>query len=134
MVRLPGAGREAYCLALRQAETACGLIPRHGGLLRTLGGAQYRMAAYGEAVASLKAADRLNARAHGGFSAPQDMAFLALAQFRQGQSEQARLALSRMRESMKTPRWLENEEAKALVREAEALERELSFPADPFAR
>jgi WD40 repeat protein/serine/threonine protein kinase len=132
VVRYPGAEMPAYRVALRQAEAACRLIPLHGGLLRTLGVAQYRMGHDAQAVATLKSADRVNARAHGGFSAPQDVAVLALAQHRLGQIEQARFAMSRLRASMNKPKWLKNDEAQAFLREAEVLERDLIFPADPF--
>ena len=130
----PGADAAVLSLALRQAEAACRLIPLHGGLLRTLGVAQYRTGKYAEAVATLESADRLNARAHGGFSPPQDAAVLALAHHRLGETEAARVALSRLRQSMKKPKWLKNEEAQALLREAELLEHDLQFPADPFAQ
>ena len=110
------------------------LIPEHGGVLRTLGVAQYRTGALLEAVATLKWADRINARAHGGVSAPQDLAVLALAQHRQGQIEQARETLCRLRESMNQPRWQKNEEAQAFIREIQCIERDLVFPCDPFAR
>ncbi len=133
-VRDPGAEPAVYRMALQQAEAACRLIPLHGGLLRTLGVALYRTGNYRAAVAALKSADRVNAPAHGGFSAPQDAAVLALAQYRLGEFEQARFALGRLRESMKKTRWLGNDEAQAFLREAETLERDLVFPADPFAR
>ncbi len=134
MVRQPGAEPAAQSLALRQAEAACRLIPMHGGLLRTLGVAQYRMGRFAESIVTLISADRLNARAHGGFSTPQDSAVLAMAHHRLGQTEDARAALRRLRESMKKPKWQKNDEAQAFLREAEPLEQDLSFPADPFAR
>jgi hypothetical protein len=62
------------------------------------------------------------------------MVFLALSQHRLGEIDQARVALSRLHDSMKRPKWLKNEEARAVLREAEVLERDLNFPADPFAR
>ncbi len=134
VVRQPGSEPAAVSLAVRQAEAACRLIPMHGGLLRTLGVAQYRMGKYAESVVTLKSADRLNARAHGGFSTPQDSAVRALAHRRLGQLEDARAALSRLRESMKKPKWQKNDEAQAFLREAELLEQDLNFPADPFGR
>jgi WD40 repeat protein/serine/threonine protein kinase len=132
VVRQAGAEETSYLQALRQAETACQLIPKHGGLLRTRGVAQYRVGKYAEAVASLTEADQLGAPARGG-SMPVDLAFLALAHYRLGQTEQARAVLSRLRESMKKPQWLKSEEARTFLREAEALELDLVFPADPFA-
>jgi WD40 repeat protein len=127
-----GAGPAAYHLALRQAEAACRLVPRHGGLLSTRGVAEYRVGRNAEALATLMEADGLNAPAHGG-STPLDIAFMALAHHRLGQTEQARTALGRLREALKKPRWLNNGEARQFLREAEALELDLVFPASPFA-
>ena len=62
------------------------------------------------------------------------MAFLALAQHHQSQTGQARAALSRLRELMKKPEQAGNQQALAFLREAEVIELDLAFPADPFAR
>ena len=133
VVRQPGAAPAAYRMALRQAEAACRLIQERGDLLTTLGMAQYRVGLYPEAVATLTQADRINSVAPNG-SIPADLAFLALAQHRLGQPDQARAALGRLRELMKKPEQALDEEARAVLREAEAIEQDLAFPADPFAR
>jgi tetratricopeptide (TPR) repeat protein len=133
VVRQPGAAPAAYRLALRRAEAACRLIPQAGDLLTTLGMAQYRMGQYREAVATLTQADGLNSVAPTG-PIPADLAFLAMAQHRLGQPDQARAALGRLQATMKTPEWSANEQARGVLREAEAVEQDLAFPADPFAR
>jgi eukaryotic-like serine/threonine-protein kinase len=132
VVRSPGAEPAAYDRASRLAEVACRLSPRNGVYLTTLGVAQYRLGRYREAVESLTRSDRLNAVANNG-SAPADLAFLALAQHRLGQTELARATLCRLREAMKKPNWDEDEEAQSLLLEAEAIDLDLIFPADSFA-
>ena len=64
---------------------------------------------------------------------PADLAFLALAQSLQGRSEKARSTLGRLREVMKDPARAKNQEAQALLREAETIGLDQAFPADPFA-
>jgi hypothetical protein len=129
----PGAAPAAYRLAFVQAEAACRLIPQGGDFLTTLGIAQYRLGQYREAVATLTQADRLNSVAPTG-PIPADLAFLALAQHCLGQPDQARAALARLQATMKRPEWASDEEARGVLREAEAIEQDLAFPPDPFAR
>jgi hypothetical protein len=97
-----------------------------------LGVAQYRVGKYHEAVETLTQSDRLNAVAYNG-SVPRDLAFLALAQHRLGRADQARATLHRLRRLMNAPVGARNEESQAFLREAEAIELDLVFPADPFA-
>jgi WD40 repeat protein/tRNA A-37 threonylcarbamoyl transferase component Bud32 len=112
--------REAYALALRQAETAARLAPRYGAILNTLGVAQYRMGQYAEAAATLAESEKLNAAAFGG-PQPADLAFLAMAQHQLGRKEQAQATLGRLHEVMKQPRWAQDAESQGFLREAEAL-------------
>ena len=80
---------EAACrLALRQAETACRLIPNHGSFLNTLGVAQYRLGMFEEAIRSLTQADQINRASQPG-SNPADLAFLSMAENRLGRRDQA---------------------------------------------
>ena len=129
LVRDLGEPDEAYRRGLRLAEEACRLEPENDAFRSTLGVAQYRAGLVAEAVATLMrpndpAADR----------EPSDLAILALAQHRLGQSEKARSALGRLRELMKNPEWSErNPEAQGFLREAETIELDWVFPADPFA-
>jgi WD40 repeat protein/serine/threonine protein kinase len=132
-VRQPGAEPAAYRLALRQAETACRLVPDNGTYLTTLGMAEYRVGKDREAVAALERADRIKKDLQESPDPP-DLAFLALAHHRLGQTDQARAVLSRLRELMKKAERARDEPAQAFLREAEALELDLVLPADPFAR
>jgi eukaryotic-like serine/threonine-protein kinase len=134
VVNRPGAMATAYGRALRQAEAACRLIPDYGGFLTTLGVAQYRVGNYPEAVATLTRAEQINAPTKGGASSPMDLAFLALAQHRLGQTDQARFTLGLLRETMKNPQWAGAVLAQAWLREAEAIEITPLLPIDPFAR
>jgi WD40 repeat protein/serine/threonine protein kinase len=132
VARVPNACLVAYRLALRQAEAACQQSPEYGVFLSTLGVAQYRAGQYKDAVATLTHADELNSVAFQG-SIPVDLAFLATAHHRLGQTEKLRAALSRLREAMKKPQWAHDQESRGFLREAEALGLDLVFPADPFA-
>ncbi len=134
VVRAPGAGAAAYDRALRQAEAACRLVPDDGNYLNTLGATQYRAGKYREAVATLTRSGSLNAAVHDG-PLPEDLAFLALAQYRLGQTAHARATLGGLRQAMKNPKWAEyDEEAQSIAREAETIELDLVFPVDPFRR
>ncbi len=123
---------EAYRLALMQAVAACQLEPGNGALLNTLGVAQYRSGHYREAVATLTQSDRLNSGGALG-SQPADLAFMALAHHRLGESNQARTALGRLRALMKKSEHASTSEAQLFLSEAEAIELDLAFPSDPFA-
>ena len=151
-----GADEAVYRLALRRAETACRLIPNHGGFLNTLGVAQYRLGMFEEAITALTRADQVNRASQSG-SNPADLAFLSMAENRLGRRDRARDALTRLRDTMKEPKWdhanrfhvpladmvhrgtmknppwSENPESQAFLREAEELDLDLSFPANPMA-
>jgi eukaryotic-like serine/threonine-protein kinase len=134
VVGRPDAEAAAYRLALRQAEAACRNRPEYGIFLNTLGVAHYRVGQHREAAATLTHADELNSVANHG-SIPADLAFLAMAQHRRGQGENARATLSRLRAAMKETRWANDPESQGFLREAEALVcLGPIFPADPFAR
>lgn len=114
------AGQEAYALAKRQAEAAVLLAPGDGNILNTLGVAQYRIGQYAEAVTTLSQSDKINTVRYQG-SIPSDLAFLAMAQHRLGQKEQAAATAVRLREVMKQGRWAKDDEAQAFLRETEAV-------------
>jgi WD40 repeat protein/tRNA A-37 threonylcarbamoyl transferase component Bud32 len=111
--------REAYALALRQAEAAIRLTPGDGYILNTLGVAQYRMGQFSEAAATLTRSEKLNAGEEG--SLPMDLAFLAMSQHQLGRKEEAQATLRRLREAMKKESWTQDAEAQGFLREAEAL-------------
>jgi hypothetical protein len=128
-----GADPAAYRLALRQAAAACRLLPDRSSLLSMLGLAQYRTGNYREAGATLEHADKLNNAANPGSSLPQDLAVLAMVQYRLARIDAARATLGRLRERMTTTEWAGDEKAQAFLHEAEAIELDVVFPVDPFA-
>jgi hypothetical protein len=128
LVRDPGQADASYQRGLRLARAACRLEPDNGMLLNTLGVAQYRCGLLAEALRSLTRSNELQLGI-----LPGDLAFLALAQHRLGQSEKARDTLARLRQVMKDPHHAGNREAHAFLREAETIELDRVFPADPFA-
>ena len=89
--------------------------------------AQYRCGLMAEAVATLTRSNDLNTEQQ-----PADLAFLALAQNRLGQSENARDTLARLRKMMRPPRGPGSGGA-GLSREAETIELEELFSTVPFA-
>jgi hypothetical protein len=82
---------------------------------------------------TLTQSDRLNAGISN-VSFPGNLAFLALAQHRLGHTDQAQAALRRLREALKKPLWAKDEGSRAFLREAEVIDLDLVFPADPLAR
>jgi hypothetical protein len=128
LVRDPGRPDAIYRRGLRLAEAASRIQPGNGDLLNTLGVAQYRCGLMAEALATLTRSNELNHQ-----NQPSDLAFLALAQHRLGLSDPARETLSRLRAVMKDPYQAGNAESQAFLREAETIELDRVFPADPFA-
>jgi eukaryotic-like serine/threonine-protein kinase len=122
MVSRPGAEPKTYQRALRYAETACRLKPGTGFYLNTVGVAQFRSGRYADAVATLLQSDQIN-RKEQGSSIPADIAFLAMAYYRLGQTQEATAYLERLRTLMKDPKRTQNAEDKAFLGEAEALFR-----------
>jgi eukaryotic-like serine/threonine-protein kinase len=118
VARRSGLGASAYQRALAQAERACELAPYLGAYQTTLGMAQYRVGKYREAVETLIGADRRNATAARGSLAP-DLAFLAMAQHGLGDKERAQATLARLRTCLELPNRANDEDAKALLGEAE---------------
>jgi WD40 repeat protein len=114
------AGKDAYALALRQAEAAVRVWPRDGTILNTLGVAQYRTGQYVKALATLTQSEKLNTAQSKG-SLPADLAFLAMAQHQLGKKDEADATLRRLREAMKQPLWAKDAEAQSFLREAEEL-------------
>jgi Flp pilus assembly protein TadD len=104
-----------YRFALRQAETACRLAPHEANYRTTLGVAQYRTGRFHDALATLSGAEPSKR------DLPAELAFLAMAQYRWDQKEQARATLGRVRHLIHEPRWSQHAELHGFVREAEAL-------------
>jgi hypothetical protein len=133
VVRRADAGADAYRRALRWVKGTRRINTDPAWQIGTLGVAQYRTGNYREAVDTLTQADRRQASSGGGPN-PFELAFLALAHHRLGQTEQARTALGRVREAMKNPNWASDRDAQACLREAEEIELDRIFPAEPLAR
>jgi dipeptidyl aminopeptidase/acylaminoacyl peptidase len=119
VVRAPGAARDAYALALRQAEAAVQLDPGNGKYLTTLCGAHYRVGDWAKALETLERSGKLNGPKYGAH--PADLAFLAMALHQLGQEVEAQATLARLREVMKQSFWKPNAEAQGFLREAEEL-------------
>jgi tetratricopeptide (TPR) repeat protein len=109
----------AYRLALRRVEVAVRLSPDNREYLTTLGMAHYRLGEYPKALDGLQRAEHLYAD---GDEAPPPalLAFLAMTQHRLGNKPEARLALERLRATVRQPQWSMKEEARAALAEAEA--------------
>jgi tetratricopeptide (TPR) repeat protein len=143
LVRQPYLNALQYRFALRQAETACRLVPRQGLYLTTLGMAQYRAGQYREAAKTLAQADLLHwatpaslafqagqlpqalftlepAQALGQ-AIPTNLAFQAMAHSQLGEKEKAQVALARLQAVMKDPGFVREGDHHAYLREAEAL-------------
>jgi WD40 repeat protein/HEAT repeat protein len=119
VVLRPGAAAERLRLALYWAHFAHKLHPDSLSL-GAVGAAQYRAGEPAAALASLTQAEQLAGKQPGGTSPPL-LAFLAMAQQRRGEKQQARATLKRLRTLMKMPAWQPIGDYQALLREAEAL-------------
>ena len=104
-----------YRSALRMAELASEKQPDNGYIVNTLGVAQYRVGLYVKALETLSRADEIN----GGI--PADVAFLAMTLIQLGRSDEADAAMKRLRHIMADPKYRDDEESKAFLREAENL-------------
>jgi hypothetical protein len=111
-----------YRFALRQAETAARLAPGADRFRTAIGVARYRLGEYADARAMLTESDPRNR------ATPAGRAFLAMTQHRLGEKAQARATLGRLQETVKEPPWVNDPEAHAFLREAEALLQGASAP------
>jgi hypothetical protein len=118
VVRYKGATPALYKQALGWARTASDLGPPTGPGLTTLAMAQYRLGQYAEALATLARAAPLNQ--DDPRDQPAELAFTAMAQHSLANRPDAAVALARLRELMRRPRFSIDEEARAFLAEAEA--------------
>lgn len=88
-------------------------------ILTSLGVALYRAGKFDEAIATLTKAEEQYAKAGG--QQPADWAFLAMAQFKLGRTDEAKKSLSRLRELMKDKQHGDKAENQSFLREAEVL-------------
>jgi hypothetical protein len=120
VVRAPGGRKEAYALALRQAEAAMEAVVFNDYWLQTLGVAHYRLGDYAKALHPLTACENAKSSRQEG-SLPADLAFLAMAQHQLGRKDEAKATLARLRDVMKQPRWANDAEAQGFLHEADHL-------------
>lgn len=118
VVSVAGRSVEEYESALQKAKLVCENVPDNGMFLNTLGVAEYRAGKYAEAVATLTRSRQLN-RESTESDDPADVAFLAMAYYRLGQSDEGLKCLRDLRALMKQPRWSRNKDAVTYLREAE---------------
>jgi Flp pilus assembly protein TadD len=128
LVAEPRRPEATYRRGLRLATEACRLSPDDGWYLNTLGVAQFRAGLEAEALATLTRSNTLNKE-----NEPADLAFLAMAHQRLGQTSGARATLERLRALMRQP-GSQTLEKRAFLAEAETVVLYDSiFPAHPFA-
>ena len=121
---------QSYERGLRLALEACRVDPENRNFLCTLGVAYYRCGRMAESVAALTQVNELDQ----GRQIAGVLAALALAQHHLGQSEKARDNLRLARELLvKEPWQAVYSTNQAILREAEVIELDHAFPADPFA-
>ncbi len=120
VVRLPDGNEAAYRKALSKAQKAVGLRPDDWTILDTLGGAQYRVGAYEDALETLARSERIRLAL---YDDPcwDNLAFAAMALHRLGRADEAKATLQQLRALLKDDRFADHEEAKALLAEAEKL-------------
>jgi WD40 repeat protein len=119
VVLKPGATREVYALALRQAGEAVRLLPADGEGRLLLAAAQYRVGDYAAADAALTAFLELH-RKQNNCSHPGALALRAMIRHRLNRPDAA-ADLRQARDMFWGDRWLRDEPAGAFVKEAEAL-------------
>jgi eukaryotic-like serine/threonine-protein kinase len=117
-VRRPGKKASSYAQALRFAEVACRLAPEERAYQATLGAAQYRSDRFRDALQTLTHCDVADASRPDG-PRPAVLAFLAMTQYRLGNQADARATLERLRKCAHEPRWLNDDDARSLLSEAE---------------
>jgi hypothetical protein len=122
VVSKPGGELDGYRVALNQAESACRLSPLNGAYHLARAVAQYRFGMYQEAINTFEVgAALLPLRMEFQGPHPVALAIQAMAHHQMGHKEQAQESLKQLRDLAKEPRWADDKEARAFLREAEAL-------------
>jgi WD40 repeat protein/serine/threonine protein kinase len=119
-VRVPGKDVTAYQSALDNASRAHECMPNDPGILDTLGATQYRTGSYEDALKSLVRSARV-LRSPGEEPDPGNVAFTAMALYRIGRSEDAKVALAQLRELCKQEQLVLDLDIQGLLAEAEGL-------------
>jgi tetratricopeptide (TPR) repeat protein len=120
VVSLPDQGTDAYRLALENSEKANRLEPNDPDILKTLGAAQYRLGMYEDTLMTLTKTDKIRTDTDEK-PEPANIAFTAMALHKVGRTEEAKVALDRLRTLLKDEQFAQDEQAKALLAEAEKL-------------
>jgi hypothetical protein len=115
----PGRSAADYALALRLVETACAAGPEDPAVLGTLGVAQYRTGQHPAAVATLRRCLELYGPAYDWDVT--ELAFLALAHQRLGQTEPAAAHAERVRARLKDLQGPADGRQRDLLKEIDAL-------------
>jgi tetratricopeptide (TPR) repeat protein len=111
---------EEYKAALEKAQKANGWEPKDPAVFTVLGAAQYRVGSYEDALKILANSDRMLSDA-GEDPDLSNVAFTAMSLHRLARVEEAKAALERLRNLCKEEDFAEDEEAQALLAEAEKL-------------
>lgn len=114
------AGLSDYERALKQAQTAIRLTPYQTSYQVTLGMAQYRLGQYAKSIDTLGRAELLDSTSEERFG-PEKLAFLAMAQYRDGRKDEALATLNRLRDRSQKALPQGDEAATACRLEAEQL-------------
>jgi len=120
VVSSPDKDAEDYKLAIEKAAKATRMEPNDCGMLNTLGIAQYRLGAYQDALMTLSRADKMRTDANQP-STVEDWAFIAMSLHKLGRVDEAKVSLERLGTFLQEERFLDYEEAKAFLGEAERL-------------
>jgi len=119
IARDPEQTPEHYELAHEAAKLVLSLKPQSATSLGTLGAIQYRLGLYEEAIETLGRSDELHRETYEG-GVPNAVGFLAMAQHRAGNTEEAKAALARIRALMKSSRHSRNSDNRRIFAEVEA--------------
>jgi tetratricopeptide (TPR) repeat protein len=128
VVRDPRATPAACDRALRQAKTACRLVPYEPAYQTTLGMALYRVGQYDEATRAFSRADQVR-------NPPDErtrvirLAFRAMSEYRAGRLERARADLDDLTNRLRTAEWGHDPELDGFLHEAGGLIVAVTSPA-----
>lgn len=119
-VRFPATGPGRSAQALSAIEKAAEARAQDWRVVRALGVAQYRFGRFEDAIRTIERAREL-ATPDEQADHPSNLAFLALARFRNGEVEQASELLRRLREVLPEYDYLDKEEYGAILEEVESV-------------